>query len=326
MHRYLSFASLIIAMEYVRLGKTDDTIPVIGMGTWKLGADKEGTIEAIRYGIGLGMSFVDTAEMYANEEIVGKAIQNEDVFIGTKVSPSHFRENEVLRACDASLGRLGVKAVDLYQLHWPNSRVTIKETMRAMEKLVDQGKIRHIGVSNFNLKELRAAQDAMKKHEIVSNQIEYSVLVRDFGDALSDYCKKNGITIIAYSPFGSGAFFDERYGNVHVILDDISKKHGKTAGQVALNWLISKGNISAIPKAGRLDHVEENAGATGWKLSPDEIKTIDSLGQSKTPIAGRLNAFTKRTAPFWSGIMTRIEHKRIKSGEEEKDENIMKRQ
>ncbi len=298
-------------MEFVELGSTGEKLPVVGIGTWKLGADRQGSVEAIRKGIEFGMAFVDTAEMYANEEMVGEAVHGEKVFLATKVSPSHFREKDLMRACDESLRKLNVKVVDLYQLHWPNAGVLIKETMRAMEKLVDEGKIRHIGVSNFNAEELKNAQDSMKKYEIVSNQIEYSVLVREFGDSLFDYCKSSKVTIIAYSPLGSGALFDERYGAAHVVLDDIAKRYGKTAGQVALNWLVAKGNVSAIPKAGRLDHVEENADAAGWKMSEGDIKTITDLGQLKAPIAGRLNRFTKRTAPFWSNIMTKLEKKRM---------------
>ncbi len=303
-------------MKRIKLGKTGEMIPAVGIGTWKLGADRSGSIKAIRLGIDLGMRFVDTAEMYANEEVVGEAIKDHHTFIATKLSPSHFHEKAVEKACNDSIARLGVKAIDLYQLHWPNSGVPIKETMHAMERLVDQGKIHHIGVSNFNLEELEEAQAAMKRYEIASNQIEYSVFVRDFGDALFDYCKKEGITIIAYSPLARGAMFDEHYAKAYNVLESIAAKHGKTVGQVGLNWLVSKGNICAIPKAASPEHVKENAAASDWKMSIEEIMAIDELGQLKAPMAGSLNAFTKRTAPFWSGLLTGVEKRRMHSKKE----------
>lgn len=124
---------------------------------------------AIRTGLEHGINHVDTAEMYANEELVGKAVSNYDVFIATKVSPNHFRHDDLIRACRVSISRLNVKQIDLYQLHWPNKRVPIKETIRAMEELVGRGLIRYIGVSNFSVSEMIEAQEAMKREEIVSN-------------------------------------------------------------------------------------------------------------------------------------------------------------
>lgn len=298
-------------MDFVELGKTGEKLPVIGIGTWKLGADRQGTVEVIRRGIDLGMNFVDTAEMYGNEEIVGEGIKGLKPFLATKVSPSHFKEKAVIDACNMSLTKLGVKCVDLYQLHWPNYNVNIKETMRAMESLVDQGKIRHIGVSNFSVQEFEEAQASMKKYEIVSNQIEYSVLVRNVGDAFFDYAKKNKVTILAYSPFGTGALFDERFSEPNVILEDIGKKYNKSVAQVSLNWLIAKGNISTIPKSSTLTHMEDNLGGIGWKLSKEDMEKIDAVGQAKAPLSGRINGFTKRTAPIWSGLMTHLEKRRI---------------
>ena len=299
-------------MEFIKLGKTGEKISVIGIGTWKLGSDKKKEIAAIKHGISLGINLVDTAEMYANEEIIGEAISGENVFIATKVSPANFNENSVIASCNSSLKKLGVKSIDLYQLHWPNYAVKITETMRAMEKLMDDGKIRNIGVSNFSIKELEEANAALKKYEIVSNQIEYSVLVRSVGDLLSDFCRKNKITIIAYSPFGSGALYNKKYTECFEILKKIGTAHMKTPSQVALNWLISKGNISAIPKASSIEHMTENATSIGWELSKSEIKKIDDLGQFKSPLSSKLNGFTKRTAPIWSNIMTNLEKRRIK--------------
>ena len=299
-------------MEFVKLGKTGEKISVIGIGTWKLGSEKKKEITAIKHGISLGINLVDTAQMYANEEIIGEAISGENVFIATKVSPANFHENSVIASCNSSLKKLGVKSIDLYQLHWPNYAVKISETMRAMEKLMDDGKIRNIGVSNFSIKELEEANAALKRYEIVSNQIEYSVLVRSVGDSLSDFCVKNNITIIAYSPLGSGSLYDKKYDKCFELLVKIGNAHMKTPSQVALNWLISKGNICAIPKTSSIEHMAENAMSIGWELSKSEIKMIDNLGQFKSPLSSKLNGFTKRTAPIWSNLMTNIEKRRFK--------------
>ena len=144
-------------MKY--LGNTKEKIPEVGIGTWKLGVNPEKEINALRAGIDAGMRFIDTAEMYGTEWVVARAIKNEEeVFLATKVSPSHFSYNDVIKACDRSLKSLGARQIGLYQLHWPNHSVPIRETMRAMEALVDAGKIRHIGVSNFTVKEFQEAQ------------------------------------------------------------------------------------------------------------------------------------------------------------------------
>lgn len=187
-------------MEYRELGKTGERISCVGMGTWKLGYNPDAEIAALREGISLGINFIDTAKMYHSEGAVGMAIKGEDVFIATKVSPDHFAYDDVIKACNRSLKELGIKAIDLYQLHWPNPNIPIKETMRAMEHLAKLGKIRHIGVSNFSVEEMIEAQDALKSEEIVSNQVEYSPFVREIVDHLGDFCREEKITMIAYSP------------------------------------------------------------------------------------------------------------------------------
>lgn len=308
-------------MKFIKLGSTNEKISKLGIGTWKLGSDKNSTIKIIKETLNTGINLVDTAQMYQNEEIVGEAIQDEDVFLATKVSPHNFHERDILRSCSESLHKLRIKTIDLYQLHWPNPSVKISETMRAMEKLVDEGKIRYIGVSNFSLSELEEAINSMKKYEIVSNQIEYSVLTRDIGDSLSEFCRKNKITLIAYSPLGSGKLFDEKYKEMFVLLKDIGNKYDKTPTQVALNWLLQKENLCAIPKFSSREHLLENLGSFNWKLKPNDIKKIDDFGQLKKPLSSMLNPVTKRMAPLWSNIMTRKEKKRINNTSEEKKEN-----
>jgi len=267
-------------MEYKELGKSGEKIPVIGMGTWKMGFNPKQEVEALRYGFEKGIRFIDTAESYGSEEIVGRAIQNEKgVFIATKVSPEHFHHQDVIDACNGSLKRLGIKRIDLYQVHWPNPSIPIEETMGAMETLIDEGKIRYIGVSNFSVDQLTRAQRALKKNEIVSNQVEYSLFVRNIERDLLPFCDREKITVIAYSPFARGTFFEGRPQGLSDALNEAASKYGKTVAQVALNWLIAKKSVVAIPKASNKKHMDENAGAAGWKLAREDQERISSASQ-----------------------------------------------
>ena len=292
-------------MEYRVLGKTGEKVPVIGIGTWKM-VESQANVDAIRTGIKHGTTLVDTAEMYGNEAMVGEAIKGMgDVFVATKVAPHNFRYNDVIRACEASIGRLGVKQIDLYQLHWPNHSVPIAETMRAMEQLKKDGKIRHIGVSNFDVKELEEAQYALKSDEIVSNQVEYSILVRGVERDLIGYCKKNSVTVIAYSPLARGAIFSKKYEQLRAMLAKLGENHEKSAAQVALNWLVSKENVMAIPKASDKRHAIENAEASGWSLTKGEMAEINSF-LSRVKRRSMTWAFTPviKRSGFWSRRMT----------------------
>ncbi len=265
-------------MDYKELGKTKEKIPVLGMGTWKLGADPGGEVAAMKAGIKAGMTFIDTAEMYGTEGIVGQVLKDEkDIFLATKVSPDHFHYDDVIKACNQSLKRLGVKTIDLYQLHWPNTGIPIKETMSAMEQLASDGKIRYIGVSNFSVKEMNDAQASMKRNEIVSNQVEYNMLSREIEQELMDHCERESITVIAYSPLARGALLGKKYPKLQELLEETGKRYSKTAAQVALNWLIRSKPVVAIPKASTAEHTLENAGAAGFKLSEKDAKQISSF-------------------------------------------------
>lgn len=267
-------------MKYVDIGRTQEKLPAIGIGTWQLSPNSEDSIKAIRTSIESGSNFVDTAEAYRNEEMVGKAIKDyDDVFLATKVWPTHFRYDKVIKACDQSLARMGRKYIDLYQLHWPNPKVDMTETMKAMEKLVDDGKIRYIGVSNFSVEQMQKAKDSMKKYEIVSNQVEYSILAREYENQLLPYCQKNGITLIAYSPLGHGKFFTSK-NKAMSTLEDMASKYGKTPAQIALNFLISKNNVVAIPKAGSADHVRQNIDAANFQLGKEDIDRLEDAVSS----------------------------------------------
>jgi diketogulonate reductase-like aldo/keto reductase len=276
-------------MEFKRLGKSTVKIPVLGLGTWGMGGlssrniknDHE-AVTALRLGLQLEMSFVDTAEMYGSghtEEVVAQALegQRDSAFLATKVSGEHLSYDGVLKSCDMSLKRLETKYVDLYQVHWPNSRIPISETMRAMEQLVKDGKIRHVGVSNFSVKQTREAQEALSSVELVSNQVEYSLMERSIEEDLLPFAEQEKITVIAYSPLNRGLIPGNSNSEQRMrLMDQIASKYGKTRNQVALNWLIAKEPVVVIPKASNLDHVRENAGAQGWKLFHQDIEALNN--------------------------------------------------
>jgi len=242
--------------------------------------------------------------MYGNgvsERIVGKAIKNmrDRVVIATKVWPTHLTYDGVLKACDRSLRRLETDVIDLYQIHWPNPLIPIGHTMKAMERLVRDGKVRHIGVCNFSLRRLIKAQEALKSEEIVSNQVKYNMIERDAEKELLPYAEKNKITIIAYSPLAQG-LLTGKYGprnkprdyvrRINILFDDenlrrlqplilllreIAAKKGKTPSQIALNWLIKRPEVIAIPGVKRPSQAEENAGAADFTLSEEELRMIE---------------------------------------------------
>ena len=273
-------------LEFRPLGKTSESIPEVGMGTWGMGggmhADSSrdsGSIEALKLGLELGMTLVDTAEMYGaghSEEVVSKVLEDwrKPVFVASKVSPSHFGYDDLLRSARKSLERLRMKQMDLYQLHWPNPRVPIVETMKAMEKLVRDGMARYIGVSNFSVDQMREAQAALSTEEIVSNQVEYSLVDRAVEETILPYCQREKITLIAYSPLGQSKIAKGRGGPFKTV-DEIATRLGKSRSQVALNWLLRHESVVVIPKASDKKHVVENAAVSGWKLSTKEFQEID---------------------------------------------------
>jgi diketogulonate reductase-like aldo/keto reductase len=276
-------------MEYKNLTK-NTKIPVLGLGTWSIGGrmskdtrkDKE-EIDAIKKAIDFGYNHIDTAEMYGaghSEELVGLAIngfERESLFITTKVLPEHLRYKDLIKAAEGSLKRISSDYIDLYLIHVPNPKIPIKETMRAMDTLLRQKKIRFIGVSNFSVKQLKEAQK-YTENKITNNQIEYNLLTRHSGMYNSDiekeiipFCQKNDIIITAWAPLAKGKLIREK----PKLLEEIAEKYKKTKVQVALNWLISKKNIITIPKSTNIDHLKENLGAIGWKLEPEDMKRLD---------------------------------------------------
>lgn len=261
-------------MKFKQLGKTREKIPVIGMGTWEI-EDSPEVVRSLLTGLKMGARFIDTAELYGTEPIVAKVLKkDDDVFVATKALPNHFTYNGIIKACENSLKKLGIKTIDLYQLHWPNPLIPISETMKAMEQLVDDGKIRYIGVSNFSVKRTKQAQDALKKNEIVSNQVIYNPFAREIEKDLIPFCEKEKITVIAYSPFDHGNLF-KRKPEIMRVMSEIAEKHKKTVAQVTLNWLCTRNAVVAIPKASSVSRTKENVSSLDFTLSKEEIKKID---------------------------------------------------
>lgn len=276
-----------------KFGWTGIDVPVIGQGTWniegKRGTERE-AVDALKAGLDLGMTHIDTAEMYGNgrvEEIVAAAIEGRrnEVFLVSKVLPSNASYEGTIKACKQSLSRLKTEWLDLYLLHWPGSH-PIRETMRAMEKLVDDGMIRYVGVSNFDLGELKEAEQALSRHRLSCNQVLYHLGNRAIERRLLPYCTRQGIALVGYSPFGHVGFPSMQSGKGR-LLADIAQKHSRTPRQVALNFLTRLPGTFAIPKARRIEHVRENAGGAGWELPEADISAIERafpLPQADEPL------------------------------------------
>ena len=297
-------------MEYLDLGRSGIRVSTIGMGMWQAsgtiwGTDvtDEGCIQAVVKSSELGVNLMDTAEGYGDghsEEVLGKAIKKvgrERLVVATKVGGSHLRFDDVIRACEMSLRRLDIEQVDLYQVHWPDpwQQIPLKHTMKAMEKLYDEGKIRAVGVSNFAVRDLEEARSILSHAEIVSNQVRYNLITRQIEEEVLPYCSRERITILAYVPLAQGALTgkysedlkprDEvRKGNkafsdqnirettrLLKVLQIIANRRGKTVAQVALNWILSHPGVIPIPGAKNAQQAEQNAGAVGWSLTPDEL-------------------------------------------------------
>lgn len=285
-------------MDYKNL--TDNfKIPVIGLGTWGIGgfmetdsSNDEEAVQVIKDAIELGYSHIDTAELYGaghTEELIGNAIKDFDrtkLIITSKVFKTNLKYDDVVASCKKSLEKLQTDFIDIYLIHAPNPEIPLEETMKAMDYLVEQGLIKFIGVSNFSVEQMQEAQK-YSKYRIVANQIPYNLATRNINlirntnnvescinmeSEIIPYCQENGIIIMAYRPIERGFLLKP-----NSLLDGLSKKYGKTKAQIAINWLVSKKNIIAIPKSTNLDHLKENLGATGWSLSPEDIKLLDEI-------------------------------------------------
>ena len=237
---------------------------------WK--RDRKAKIEAIRAGLEKGVMFVDTAEIYRSEPLVSQAIKDvkrEDLFLATKVWPNHLRRDSLRSAFDKSLKRLGTSYIDLYQIHWPNPRIPIQEPMSAMEELIREGKLLYAGVSNFNLRQLGEAHSALPRSNLASVQLDYSLIHRNVENDILPYCDREGIALLAYYPLGHGKLVSDPR------LDSAASRHGKSRAQIALRWLAGKPNVFPIPRASRANHVAEDAGASDWELSDEDLSELN---------------------------------------------------
>ena len=255
------------------LGGTGVFLPEIGIGTWNYHAGPE----PLRRGLEAGARFLDTAESYGTEEVIRETVKGmrDQVFIATKVSPQNFRRADFRRSVDSSLLRLGIDTIDLLQLHQPSTSVPIQETMEAMTEVVDSGKVKFVGVSNFTVAQLKAAQKALQRHLIVSNQVRYNLIDRTIETDLLQYCQTNRITVIAYSPLGRGLtrIMDCDPSGV---ISELVRETGKSPAQIVLNWCLCRDGVIVIPGGNSEEHILQNCGASDWRLTPEQVSLLDT--------------------------------------------------
>ena len=253
-----------------------EAIPVLGQGTWCMAEkprSRQAEISALRSGLDLGMSLIDTAEMYtdgASEELVGEAIagRRDDVFLVSKVLPQNATRRGTVMACERSLERLRTDRIDLYLLHWRGG-VPLAETLEALFALKRDGKIRHWGVSNFDLDDMRELHALTDGGEVAVNQVLYNLSRRGIEFDLLPWCREKGVAVMAYSPIEQGRLL------ANSVLRQVATRHDATPAQVALAWVLREEGIVAIPKAGKAVHVEENRGALELALTAVDLAELD---------------------------------------------------
>jgi diketogulonate reductase-like aldo/keto reductase len=279
-------------MMVKELGRTGVFLPEVGIGT----GDYHAGPNPLRRGLQAGALFIDTAESYGTEGVVGEALKGlrDRVFVATKVSPENFRRARLQASVDASLHRLGIDTIDLLQLHQPNPAIPIQETMGALADLVDVGKVRFVGVSNFSVAQLEDARRALRKYSIVSNQVRYNLIDRTIEQGLLQYCQANHITVIAYSPLARGLHRLKDCDPAGV-LDQLSRRIGKSPAQIALNWCLCKEGVVAIPKGNSEEHILDNCAASDWRLSAEQVDLLDAGIQYRH--RGQFDAVLRRFMP-----------------------------
>jgi diketogulonate reductase-like aldo/keto reductase len=259
-------------------------VPVLGLGTWGIGGgsrpdrsqDKH-LVAAIQTALQLGYTHIDTAEMYGGghtEELVGQAIhgvKRQDLFLVSKVWPDHLRYERLLTSCQASLDRLGVDYLDIYLVHWPNKSIPLEDTFRALNHLVKDGRALHIGVSNFNLDQLRHAQD-LADTPLATNQVPYSLFERScVRNGMLEYCQQNGILLTAYTPIEKGRVAR------NPVVQQMASRHAATPVQIALGWLLQQAGVIAIPMSTNPGHLRENLESVSLKLSTEDMQRLNQL-------------------------------------------------
>ncbi len=263
-------------MEHRPFGHLQTSVAAIGQGTWQIESGRGQAVQALQRGLDLGMTHIDTAEMYEGAEaIVAEAIEGrrDQVFLVSKVLPSNASRTGTIAACERSLARLRTDHLDCYLLHWPG-RHRLEETIGAFESLVQQGKIRAWGLSNFDTDGLEAAERVSGGGRIACNQVLYHLQERAIEHAVLPWCEAHAMSVVAYSPFGSGDFpaADSAGGRV---LQRVADAHRATPRQVALRFLLRDPRLFVIPKASGLGHVEENGGACRLALTDADLALLD---------------------------------------------------
>jgi len=256
-------------------------MPILGQGTWRMGESKshrEQEVAALKLGLDLGLTLIDTAEMYGDggaEEVVAEAIagRRKEVFLVSKVYPHNGTRDGVAKACERSLRRLKTDYLDVYLLHWRGS-VPLEETFEGFMALKKAGKIRSYGVSNFDVSDMEEAQGVTGGDAIVTNQVMYNLAHRGIECDLAAWCRERSIPIMAYSPVEHGRA--EQKGMLgNVVLTAVAARHEATPAQVALAWLLRRGTV-AIPKASNPKHIRENRGALDINLTPEDLAALDN--------------------------------------------------
>lgn len=271
-------------MKYETLHEVQ--IQKIGFGTWSIGggmspdrSKDERSLRALRSALEVGYTHFDTAEMYASghaEELLGQAVREsgiprEELFIASKVSASHLRYDDLLRSCENSLRNLGMDYLDLYLIHWPSGSIPFNDTFRALNQLIREGRVRHVGVSNFDVRLMKQAQDESEA-PIFTNQVPYSLEDRSYvRNGVLDYCQENDILLTAYSPVEEGRL------RANPTLQAIADAREATPYQIALAWLVLQPRVITIPMSFNPDHIAENFAAADIELSADEIEQLNEL-------------------------------------------------
>ncbi len=306
-------------LRSVPLGRSDARVGPIGLGTWQAGDDTWGPdvndadcAAALAEGGRLGLNLIDTAENYGRghaEEVVGSAVRQagrRQLFVATKVSEHHLHPEDVVKACRGSLRRLGLRQIDLYQLHWtdPYDQVPLRRTMKALEMLQRDGLVGQIGVSNFAVRDLEEARSALSRTDIVSDQVQYNILHRDVEEEVLPYCRRERISVLAYSPLARG-LLTGKYSVGHLPQDAVrvsavlfrprnlqrmaallgemralGRLHARPMAHVALAWLRSRPGVIPIPGVKRPAQTAELAAAVSLQLSPGEVRSLDHLSSN----------------------------------------------
>ena len=253
------------------------SIPVLGMGTWRMGENprnRQSEIDALRHGLDLGLSLIDTAEMYGEggaEEVIAQAVSDRRsaVFLVSKVYPYNASRTGTIAACERSLKRLKTDYLDLYLLHWRGS-IPLAETLEAFQTLQQAGKIRSYGVSNFDAEDMQAATHLKGGNGIVTDQVLYNLMRRGIEWDLLPWCRQREMPIMAYSPIEQGRLLNNR------TLQAIAQERGVTTAQVAIAWLLHQERVIVMPKSSRIAHVEQNFAALNLQLNAEELAALDS--------------------------------------------------